>query len=589
MKNILVLIILFTTLNAFSKTYYVSSQTELDNAISNIQGGDTIILLNSGSPYKDIRIKIKFTANSLAPVVIKAETVGDVILTGNSRIQMGGAYIFIEGLTFSGTDAPDKLTGNGAIEFRYSTDESDWCYNCKIKNILFNAYNQPDNQKTEVLKWVRIYGQDNSVVNCSFINKHGVGNCITIERPDDKANRALIYNNYFANRTPVTDANGKVLNDQDAIRVGSSTYSLSSSNSIIYNNYFYNWNGEAEIISNKSGENEYFGNTFQKCVGTLTLRHGTHCQVYNNWFFGENLPKSGGIRIIDSDHKIYNNYFQDLDADNSKVAGAINLYKGDEDFVSGGVLSSYAICEDNLIAFNTIVNCDIGIWIGPDVSDREYAPKNLEIKNNLLIKCSNAVLASSLPEGNNIIQGNIKQSGQWWSGFDTNENLSTDSSILQLDENNGFYRIFESSKAVSYGYTTSYTPNFDIMQGQRDAQPDAGAEEYNGKGNILPYTQNDLNKIVGVIPDKTTGLNEYLFENIKIFPNPTTNTLSIKSNYSFKKIVIYNVKGMKVIEKKFNNTIRLAKIAIDNLESGIYYIDIVKETNIVFNSKFIKL
>ena len=35
-------------------------------------------------------------------------------------------------------------------------------------------------------------------------------------------------------------------NDQDAIRVGYSGSSLSNSNSLVYNNYFYDWEGEIE-------------------------------------------------------------------------------------------------------------------------------------------------------------------------------------------------------------------------------------------------------------------------------------------------------------------------------------------------------
>ena len=74
-------------------------------------------------------------------------------------------------------------------------------------------------------------------------------------------------------------------NDQDAIRIGNSSTSLSNSFTEVYANYFYNFFGEVEIISNKSGGNKYYNNTFRDYAGALTLRHGDDCEVHGNYFF----------------------------------------------------------------------------------------------------------------------------------------------------------------------------------------------------------------------------------------------------------------------------------------------------------------
>ncbi|MCF6240247.1 MAG: T9SS type A sorting domain-containing protein [Bacteroidales bacterium] len=572
----------------------VYSQNELNTAISNVNAGDTIIVANNSKPYVDFKINIKFNATQKKPVVIKAETVGNVVLTGNSQINIGGSYIYIEGFSFIGTQPPDELIGDGAINFRYSTSSADWCFNCKIKNISFNGYNQSDNYKTEKFKWVRVYGQDNEITNCSFINKYGLGNCITVERPNDIENRHLIHHSYFANRNPVVDSNNKVLNDQDAMRIGYSVTSLSASYTKIYNNYFYNWKGEAEIISNKSSYNEYFNNTFRKCVGTLTLRHGTHCKANNNWFFGENLAQSGGIRVIDSNHQIYNNYFQDLNSGGSKVAGAINLYKGDDDFVTGGDLSSYAICENNFIAFNTIVNCDIGFWIGPDVSGREYAPKNLEIVNNLMSNCNKAILASSIPEGTNTIKGNIKYLGSWWSGIDTIENLTTDTELLQKDNEHDYYKIFSTSKAVSFAYTSSFVIDQDILGGKRDNKPDVGAEENDGNGTNFPYDEGDVNTEIGVIPEQITSVSPVPFSQqkdvIKVFPNPANNYLSIIIfGGTIKKLNIIDISGNLILSKKYFNKPRFVKLDLSNLHPAVYFLKVISQENKVVIQRLIIL
>jgi poly(beta-D-mannuronate) lyase len=77
-------------------------------------------------------------------------------------------------------------------------------------------------------------------------------------------------------------------------------------------NLFEECNGETEIISSKSCGNTYRYNTFRKCQGTLTLRHGNRCLVEGNFFFGEGVSSTGGIRVIGEDHRMQNNYLTGL-------------------------------------------------------------------------------------------------------------------------------------------------------------------------------------------------------------------------------------------------------------------------------------
>ena len=68
--------------------------------------------------------------------------------------------------------------------------------------------------------------------------------------------------------------------------------------------------GRNEIITNKSKGNRYTNNTFRRCRGSLVLRHGSDATVDGNYFLGENIDGTGGIRITDSNHEITNNYIQ---------------------------------------------------------------------------------------------------------------------------------------------------------------------------------------------------------------------------------------------------------------------------------------
>lgn len=589
-RYIFLLIFIHSVFSLGAQITRVNSQTSLNNAIASIGAGDTILIESGNSPYSDLAVILKGNGTSDLPIVIMAETAGNVLLTGNSQVKLGGNYIYFEGFSFGGNEVPDNLIDEGVIEFRSGTSSSDWCNNCKIKNIKFDAFNQSVAHETEVLKWVRVYGQDNEIANCTFINKKGVGNCITVERNDAIENRSLIHHNYFANRVPILSGSS-VLNDQDAIRVGYSGTSLTDASCRIYDNFFYNWDGEAEIISNKSNKNKYYNNTFRKCVGTLTLRHGTNCEVYGNFFFGENISKSGGVRVIDSDHKIYNNYFQELNTGGSKVVGAINLFKGDADFVIDGILSSYAICEDNLVANNTIVNCDKGIWIGPNDSGREYEPRNLEIANNIMIDCDEAALIGAAPSGTNIIKGNIKKGGTWWSGFSTAENLQTNNNLISSDGQ--FERIIDNSEAVGYAVTlTDFTISKDILGGDRDTDPDAGAEEYGANGSFLPYSLEDVGIKVGVIKSATTDFKDSksnLKTSYKIYPNPATDQIILEdSEKEISKVTIYSTGGILLESYDLDNKFKNCRINVSNLKSGVYILHLVGNLNIDKSMVFIK-
>ena len=75
---------------------------------------------------------------------------------------------------------------------------------------------------------------------------------------------------------------------------------------------FKHCNGEPEIITSKSSNNIYRYNLFFESEGALTLRHGNATHVYGNYFIGNNLRRTGGIRVIGEDHEICRNYFHGL-------------------------------------------------------------------------------------------------------------------------------------------------------------------------------------------------------------------------------------------------------------------------------------
>jgi len=408
----------------------------------------------------------------------------------------------------------------------------------------------------------------------SFVGKYGVGSIINDNRDATSANYHKIHHNYFADRTPVGVVN--VLNDQDAIRIGNSSTSLSDSYTEVYNNLFNNWSGEVEIISNKSGKNKYYNNTFRNYQGTLTLRHGNDCEVYGNYFFANNNLFSGGIRIIGENHKVYNNYVEGVnsikpDGSSTKTCGGINISNGRP----SSALNGYYQVKNAIVTNNTFVNCDYGIRMGTDVSsDLTLAPLNVTVANNIMLNSSNkAINQVTAPIGTSIYQGNISQTGSWDITTGTNNNISVSAGLLTAGTD--FYRIQTGSAAIDAGIGSYSFLTRDILNGNRPTTGfDAGAEEFDANGTSLPYTASNVGSTIGFLSYPGVLSNEKftLTNQVLLYPNPATNLVVVETNSIIDRIEIFDLTGKKVYSK-FINSLNTT-IDVTSFSKGIYLITV---------------
>lgn len=548
-KKFFSIIFLFLFWSISINAQLVSTNAELDTAISNATAGSEIIL-KDGS-YNNVFVNINKNGTNSSPIVVKAQNPGSVFLTGNSRVYMRGTYITVSGFIFQN---PSNLIENGnTIEPVFELNQ---CDNCTVTNNKIDAYNGTDAQKTLKFKWVYIIdGQYIEISHNSFIGKYGVGSIINDNRSNSNEDYLKIHHNYFADRVPVdNDING--LNDQDAIRIGTSTTSLSDSYSEVYDNYFYNWSGEVEIISNKSGKNKYYNNTFRDYQGTLTLRHGNGCEVFNNYFFADNNSFTGGIRIIGEDHKVYNNYIEGINSfkptgSSSNVTGGINVMNG----VTNPALNQYYQVKNAQIVNNTFVNCDYAIRIGTSLGGTEE-PVNLMVANNIMYNTSiNAYQINTIPSGNFVSEGNLT-------------NLSNSDMV---DDGN-FHRIKAVSAPIdasigAYSFVTE-----DVLGGTRDAIVDAGAEEFGANGSKLPYIADDVGVKIGFLSSPSLSLEDInLVDNqVQYYPNPTSNLLQITANKEIGTIEVFDLKGKRIMSKKI--TSNQGTLNVTPLAKGIYFI-----------------
>ena len=119
----------------------------------------------------------------------------------------------------------------------------------------------------------------------------------------------------------------------------------------------------------------------------MVLRHGQQCFVYGNYFNGTSgRGISGGIRVINPNNTVFNNYLENLEGGNEKMKAPITIMSG----LEGSLLNEYYPADNAIIAYNTVVNSvgpEIRIGVGNLSKGKPLeAPKNIWIIGNTIIK-----------------------------------------------------------------------------------------------------------------------------------------------------------------------------------------------------------
>jgi poly(beta-D-mannuronate) lyase len=342
----------------------VSNPTELTRAVAAVRPGDTITMADGN--WKDVDLLFEGEGAAEKPITLRAQTPGKVILSGTSRLRIAGRYLVVDGLCFRDGAARDHV-----VAFRASPAKL--ARHCRLTNSAIIDYNPPEKQPGS--KWVSLYGTHNRVDHCFFKGKTDVGTTLVVWL-SDQPNYHRIDHNHFGPRPPLGENGG------ETIRVGTSDWSMSDSRTVVEHNYFEECDGEAEIISSKSCENIYRYNTFVRCSGALTLRHGNRCTIEGNFFLGEGKRGTGGVRVIGEDHRVFNNYMDGLAGDGAR--SAISLRNG----IPNSPLAGYFQVKRALIAFNTIVGCksSLVVGLGAGSGNASLPPTECTIANNLIAR-----------------------------------------------------------------------------------------------------------------------------------------------------------------------------------------------------------
>jgi poly(beta-D-mannuronate) lyase len=367
MRNILsiqtLLILLFFSCQPHGeKQTLVHTLEEYNQAVNDAKPGSTIVLANG--VWENVELLFEGKGTAEAPITLTVEEKGKVTLEGQSYLQIAGEYLHVEGLIFKNGFTPT----NEVISFRKNNKEL--AYNSRLSECVIDNYSNPERHEQD--SWVALYGKNNRVDHNHFEGKgnRGVTLIVRLNTKESIENNHIIEANYFGPRQNLGSNGGETL------RVGTSHYSMEKSNTLVQGNYFDRCDGEHEIISNKCDQTTYKNNVFFESIGTLTMRHGDETLVEGNVFLGNRKRNTGGIRVINGQQTVRNNYGYGLTG--YRFRGALVVMNG----VPNSPLNRYFQVEDAIIENNVFVDSDhVQLCAGSD-AERSATPINSTFKSN---------------------------------------------------------------------------------------------------------------------------------------------------------------------------------------------------------------
>ena len=362
------LLLLASCQNSSLEGAYVANIDELNQAISQANPGDEIVLANG--TWQDVEINFFGKGTAEAPIILRAETPGEVVLQGASNLRLGGEYLLVDGLYFTNGASPSSSV------IQFFINEDTLANHCRVTNSVIKDFNKAQRNQQDL--WVLFKGRHNELDHCYLAGKSNRGPTVRVDLAGNESinNYHKIHHNHFGPRPPKGGPSA------ETIQIGNSYTSVSPSYTMVSDNLFDRCNGEVEVISSKTNFNEFRNNVFYKSEGSLVTRHGNYCTVDGNYFIGdENSPHVGGIRLIGTGHWITNNYFYNLQGEIFR--GPLAVMNG----IPKSPLNRYIQVTDVVVAYNTWVNCR-SPWqfgVGSNIDERDVLPAS-EIRSETPIR-----------------------------------------------------------------------------------------------------------------------------------------------------------------------------------------------------------
>ena len=282
------------------------------------------------------------------------------------------------------------------------------------------------------------------------------------------ARHTLIDHNFFHDHLPTVTNGGEVI----VLGGMGLTGDYQETSSIIEYNLFQDSWGDGELISVKTSTSTIRYNTIRRCGGGPVSRAGNKTHIYGNFLLQENRNGSGGIRIHEMDHLVFNNYIDN-------PAGTPVIVGDGDPYDQPGF--SHAQVKRAKIFHNTFVSAGSPFDLG---NAHPLDPLELVIANNIFVDTG---FDGPQPLAGWIYAGNISfPSGPGRTGFTVvNPQLTTVSGLQKLSAG---------SPAIDAASAGQFPFLAEDMDGQaRSGARDIGADEFSTGGVVRrPFTAADV-------------------------------------------------------------------------------------------------
>lgn len=291
------------------------------------------------------------------------------------------------------------------------------------------------------------------------------------------------------------------------------------------------YGGGDEFINGCQVEVTILGNTVGGIVGTLHYGNIINCGAEVN-LTGES---AGGVVAVIAGGSINRSYSKGTVHGVERVGGIIGAYYWDDI----DVMDNYTECA---VTGENWVGGIIGLMAAP---------------NTMIKRC----YATGKVEGDTLY-------GPLYGEMDYPQNI-TDS----------YWNV------NAYGLTTSVDSTgkttADMQQEATFTGWDFGNIWFIDEGNDFPRFQWEET----LIGDLAVTEHNLTVNNVIVYPNPTSNMLTVQLDEHIKQIVICDQNGRLVLQQEnpMNN-----QVHVDYLENGLYFMQVVSLENVVYQSKFIK-
>jgi len=465
---------------ARAETIQVNSNSTLAAALGRVLPGDTIVMADGD--YAGFTARR--SGSSAAPILIRAAHQGLAHITTGLIHLTKTTDVTVEGLTVTSNGAHATIDGSDrVVAFWFEATQR-----CRVTRSTFRT-----NGANARVVFLSGASDSNRVDFCELgptsadgiIYVYPAGNPVIpgVTPPADRSDWANGNGPVNPNISRRTQIDHNLFRDHagthEAVILGGIgvTGDYQDTESLVELNLFDNYTGDNEVISVKSSSNVIRYNTFRNTAGYISLRAGNRTQVYGNVMLQQNRAGSGGVRLFENDHVIYNNYIAD-------TAGTpIDVGDGDPyDSPSFG----HAQAHRAQIVHNTIVNSAAAVAIGHS-GGRPLDPDHCVYANNLYFGngAGGTVFGfsgSSLTFADNIV---FPGSGGTPSGF---QHIDP-----QLASSGGLLKLTAGSPAVDAADPNFFSFVTTDVDGQARTVPDIGADELSSAPVVLrPLTRSDV-------------------------------------------------------------------------------------------------